>query len=157
MSDHPTRPTRIALGVAALAICAVLVGATRAHGDTGSHSVTLRSTVFAAQVGSLGNGGAVYAGAVVDPTLHHGAIVISANGTSTLTVTFQEFFAAGTIKGRGHLTVSPAPNGGQAVTGTLEVARGTAHYAGAHGELRVRGTVDSSSQIVATVRGSFTT
>jgi hypothetical protein len=157
MSDHPSRPTRSLLGVAALASCVVLVGATRAHGDTGSRPVTLRSTVFAAQVGSLGNGGAVYAGAVVDPTLHHGAIVLSANGTSPLTVTFQEFFAAGTLKGRGHLTLQPAASSGQAISGSLDVVSGTGRYIGAHGDLRVRGTADSSGQIVATVRGSFTT
>jgi hypothetical protein len=153
----PTRSTRVLAALAALAVVASIAVAEispNAQAFPRGHTVRLSSTAFAAQVGSLTDGGTVYAGAVVDPKLDHGAIVVTAHGTTTLHVAFQEFFAHGSVKGDGAATLHQASNG-ETLTGRLDVTRGTGRYAGAHGELRITGTIDSSGQIVAAIRGAF--
>jgi hypothetical protein len=156
----PTRRVRIGASGAALALAfaataALALATTSARGAPHSGVQTLRSTMFAAQVGSLTNGGEVFAGSVVDRTRGHGAIVITATGSSLLDVTFQDFFARGSISGRGEVALAPAADGGETLTGTLRVTSGTGRYAGAHGRLRTNGTLAADGQIVATIRGSF--
>jgi hypothetical protein len=151
------RPIRI-LGASAVVatMAAVAVGVISTNAEAGSRAPGFRlaSTAFAAEVGSLRDGGSVYAGALVDPRLHHGAIVVTAHGTSTLRVTFQEFFARGSLKGDGRLALSQTPDG-ESLSGRLSITSGTGAYAGAHGCLHVTGTVDGSGQIVAVFRGAY--
>lgn len=153
----PTRSIRVfgaLVTLAGVAAVAVAVFSASAQAVARGHAVRLSSTVFAAEVGSLTDGGPVYAGAVVDPKLHRGAIVVTAHGTTRLHLTFQEFFARGSIKGDGGITLHQTADG-QTLRGRLDVASGTGHYGGAHGELRITGTIDRSGQIVAAVHGAF--
>ena len=74
----------------ALAAVVALTIAPAAHGSVRPHQLRLSSTLFAAQVGSTPTGTSVYAGAVVDPRLGHGAAVYSTNVTTAVRVTFHE-------------------------------------------------------------------
>jgi hypothetical protein len=113
--------------------------------------------MFAAQVGSTTTGGSVYAGALVDPKLGHGAAVYSTNGTTSVRVIFHEYLPLGSIRGTGRVTVVPGAASGQATfTGALSVTGGTAAYNGAHGKLAITGTIDNSGMTTATIRGTFT-
>jgi hypothetical protein len=113
--------------------------------------------LFAAQVGSTPTGTGVYAGAVVDPRLGHGAAVYSTSGTTAVRVTFHEYLALGSIRGTGRITVVPGATGGQATfTGALKVTGGTGAYRKAHGKLAVAGTIDSTGMTTATIRGTVT-
>jgi hypothetical protein len=113
--------------------------------------------MFAAQVGSTTTGGSVYAGAVVDPKLGHGAAVYSTNGTTSVRVIFHEYLPLGAIRGTGRVTVVPGAAGGQATfTGALKVRGGTGPYDRAHGKLAITGTVDSTGMTMATIRGTVT-
>jgi hypothetical protein len=85
------------LTLAAAALAAPAIAASTV--EAGTHQIKLNSTMFAAQVGSTSSGGSVYAGALPDRSLGHGAIVFGAKGTKTLRVVFREFFALGSIKG----------------------------------------------------------
>jgi hypothetical protein len=148
---HTTRVLTLALAAsAALAI------APAADATARTHKVKLDSTMFAAQVGSTTTGASVYAGAVPDRTLGHGAIVFNASGTTTLHVDFQEFFALGSIKGTGSVTVVPGTGGQATLTGTFKVTGGTAKYRHARGKLTAAGTINDSGMVMATLRGSFT-
>jgi len=121
-----------------LAALATLAIAPAASAAVTPHRHRLNSTMFAAQVGSTTTGGSVYAGALPDPRLGHGAIVFSAYGTTHLRVSFQAYFARGSIRGTGRVTVVPGATGGQStVTGALKVTGGTGVYNGAHGKLAV--------------------
>ena len=113
--------------------------------------------MFAAQIGSTPTGASVYAGAIVDPRLGHGAAVYSTNGTTAVRVTFHEYFALGSIRGTGRITVVPGATGGQATfTGALKVTRGTGAYRKAHGKLSATGTIDSTGMTTATLNGAVT-
>ena len=68
-------------------------------GDNGGLTFTQGSGVSQSQLSSTSSGGSVYAGALPDRSLGHGAIVFGAKGTKTLRVVFREFFALGSIKG----------------------------------------------------------
>lgn len=138
------------IAVASLAIAPVASAAATAH------TLKLDSTMFAAQVGSTTTGGNVYAGALPDPTLGHGAVVFTAYGTTHLRVRFHTYFALGSINGTGRVTVVPAVAGGQATfTGALKVTGGTGAYNEAHGKLTVAGTIDSTGMLLAAIRGKF--
>ncbi len=121
-----------------------------------SHRVNLDSTMFAAQVGSTTGGASVYAGALPDPKLGHGAIIFSTAGTTHLRVTFQEFFALGSIRGGGSVTLAPGPGAAERFTGSLHITGGTGKYRHAHGSLRTTGTLGSSGSVIGTLKGSFT-
>jgi len=98
----------------------------------------------------------VYAGALPDPRLGHGAVVFTAYGTTHLRVSFHAYFALGSIKGTGRVIVVPAAAGGQSTfTGALKVTGGTGEYNGAHGKLTVAGTIDSTGMLLAAIRGTF--
>jgi hypothetical protein len=141
----------------ALAALAALAIAPSADGAARAHRVKLDSTFFAAEIGSTPSGGTVYAGSVVDPKLHHGAIVYGASGATAVHVTFHEFFALGSIRGSGHVTVVPSTSGGQTTfTGSLTVTGGTGKYQQARGKLSVAGTINNTGMVKATVSGRFT-
>lgn len=146
-----TRRAAIALPVAA----AALAIATTAGGST-IHRVKLDSTTFAAQVGSLTSGGSVFAGALPDPKLGHGAIVFTTTGTTNLHVTFQEFFALGSIKGAGSVTLSPLKGGQEKLAGSLRITSGTGKYRKASGSLTAAGNINKAGMVMATLKGSFT-
>jgi hypothetical protein len=113
--------------------------------------------MFAAQVGSTPTGTSVYAGAVVDPRLGHGAAVYSTNGTTAVRVTFHDYLPLGSIKGIGRVTVESGTAGGQATfTGALKITGGTGAYRKAHGKLSVKGTLDSAGMTTAIIRGTVT-
>lgn len=122
-----------------------------------SHRINLDSTMFAAQVGSTTRGASVYAGALPDPKLGHGAIIFSTVGTTHLRVTFQEFFSLGSIRGSGSVTLAPGPGASERFVGSLNVTGGTGKYRAAHGTLSTSGTLDSSGSVMGTIKGSFTT
>jgi hypothetical protein len=113
--------------------------------------------MFAAQVGSTTNGGSVYAGAIPDLKLGHGAIVFSTSGRTRLHVRFQEFFARGSLTGSGNVTLVPGSSGQATFTGSLTISGGTAEYQHARGKLRVAGKLDHSGMVQASIKGSFTT
>jgi len=148
---------RVLLAIAIIAVAALAIppAATVAATAT-AHTVRLGSTMFAAQVGSTTTGGNVYAGALPDPRLGHGAVVFTAYGTTHLRVSFHAYFALGSIKGTGRVIVVPAAAGGQSTfTGALKVTGGTGEYNGAHGKLTVAGTIDSTGMLLAAIRGTF--
>ena len=145
--------TIVAVG-AAFATLSIAAGA---EATTATHRVKLDSAMFAAQVGSTTHGGSVYAGAVPDPKLGHGAIVFSTSGRTRLHVSFQEFFALGSLTGSGNVTLVPGSSGQATFTGSLTISGGTAGYQNARGKLRTAGTLDDSGMVQATLKGSFTT
>jgi hypothetical protein len=99
----------------------------------------------------------VYAGAVVDPRLGHGAAVYSTNGTTAVRVTFHEYLPLGSINGTGRITVVPGTAGGPApFTGELTVTGGSGEYGNAHGKLSATGTIDSTGMTTATINGTVT-
>jgi hypothetical protein len=140
----------LTLTVAALA---VLTSAAIAQPGPAIHRIKLNTVMFAAQVGSTTNGGSVYAGALVDPRLGHGAIVFSANGTTDVRVSFHVFFALGSVQGTGSVTLVPRAGGQATYTGTFKVTGGTAMYRGARGKLTTTGSLDSTA---GTANGTFT-
>jgi hypothetical protein len=146
---HITRTLTLA-ALASLAIAPI------AEGAAGTHLVKVNSTIFAAQIGSTTTGGRVYAGAVVDPKLRHGAIVFSITGNTALHVTFHEFFARGSISGSGHVAVVPGTNGRQTFTGSLKVTGGTGEYRNSQGKLNAKGNINRQRMVKAALRGSFT-
>jgi hypothetical protein len=113
--------------------------------------------MFAAQIGSTPTGAIVYAGAVVDPRLGHGAAVYSTNGTTAVRVTFHEYLPLGSISGTGRITLVPGSAGGPApFTGALTVTGGTGTYGKAHGNLSATGAIDSTGMTTATINGAVT-
>jgi hypothetical protein len=149
---HKAVVSTLALTVlAALSIAPAATGAVRAH------QLRLASTMFAAQVGSTPTGTSVYAGAIVDPRLGHGAAVYSTNGTTAVRVTFHEYLPLGSITGTGRITVVPGTAGGPSpFTGALTVTGGTGAYRKAHGKLSATGTTDSTGTTTATINGAVT-
>ena len=146
---------RVLLAIAIIAVAALAIAPPASAAAT-AHTVRLGSTMFAAQVGSTTTGGNVYAGALPDPRLGHGAVVFTAYGTTHLRVSFHAYFALGSIKGTGRVIVVPAAAGGQSTfTGALKVTGGTGEYNGAHGKLTVAGTIDSTGMLLAAIRGTF--
>ena len=153
---HNKRGTAV-VRTLALAALAALSTAPVANGAVRAHQLRLASTMFAAQVGSTPTGTSVYAGAVVDPRLGHGAVVYSTNGTTAVRVTFHEYLPAGSITGTGRITVVPGAAGGPSpFTGALTVTSGTGAYRKAHGRLSATGTIDSSGMTTATINGLVT-
>jgi hypothetical protein len=146
------RFTTLFLATTSAALLAVVATA----GASTTHRVKLDSTAFAAQVGSLANGGTVFAGALPDPRLGHGAIVFTTTGTTHLHVTFQEFFALGSVKGTGSVTLTPQTGGQDKLTGSLKITAGTGKYHHATGSLTAAGTVNKAGMVKATLKGSFT-
>jgi hypothetical protein len=112
--------------------------------------------MFAAQVGSTPTGTSVYAGAVVDPRLGHGAAVYSTNGTTAVRVTFHDYLSLGSINGTGRISVVPGTDGKATFTGALKITGGTGTYRKAHGKLSVTGNLDSTGMTKATIRGTVT-
>jgi hypothetical protein len=125
-------------------------------GEARTHEVRLDSTMFAAQVGSLTTGGSVFAGALPDPRLGHGAIVFNTTGTTNLHVSFREFFTLGSIKGQGSVTLAPQKGGQAALAGSLKITGGTGKYHDAAGSLVAAGNVNEAGMVMATLKGSFT-
>jgi hypothetical protein len=141
----------------AIVILAALAIVPAANGAVKAPRLRLDSTMFAAQVGSTPTGTSVYAGAVVDPRLGHGAAVYSANGTTTVRVTFHDYLPLGSINGIGRITVvRGAPGGQETFRGALTVTSGTGAYRGAHGKLSATGATDSTGLTTATIRGAVT-
>ncbi|MBV9338980.1 MAG: hypothetical protein JO262_23905 [Solirubrobacterales bacterium] len=138
------------------ALLAVRAADARARAATPSHRVNLNSTMFAAQVGSTTRGASVYAGALPDPRLGHGAIIFSTAGTTHLRVIFQEFFSLGSIRGSGRVTLAPGPGASERFTGSLTITGGTGNYRNAHGTLSTSGTLTSTGSVKGTLTGSFT-
>jgi hypothetical protein len=142
-------PVALGIGLAGLVIAADANGAT-------NHRVKLDSTMFAAQVGSTASGGSVFAGALPDPSLGHGAIVFSTTGTTRLRVTFHEFFALGSIRGRGSATLTPEQGGRERLAGSFKITGGTGKYRSAAGNLTAAGNINKAGMVMATIKGSFT-
>jgi hypothetical protein len=134
---------------------AMMSAAATAAATTVGHRLELDTTVFAAQVGSMGNGGSVYSGALVDPLLDHGAVVFSTTGKSAVRVTFHEFFTQGSIDGSGSVTLVRSSNRHATFTGVLEVSGGSAAYAHAHGRLMAAGTMTKTGMVHATLIGTI--
>jgi hypothetical protein len=152
---HDKRRTA-AVSTLALAVLVALAIGPAAHGAVRPHQLRFASTLFAAQIGSTPTGTSVYAGAVVDPRLGHGAVVYSTNGTNAVRVTFHEYLSLGSINGTGRITVVPGTNGGPApFTGALTVTGGTGAYDKAHGKLSTTGTIDSTGMTTATINGAI--
>jgi hypothetical protein len=117
------RPRARTVRTLSLASLTALAIASIADAATIPHRILLNSTVFASRIGST-PGGTVYAGAVVDSQLHHGAIVYSSSGATSVRVMFHEFFALGSIGGSGHVTVSADTRSRpMAITGTASTWR----------------------------------
>ena len=153
---HNKRGTAV-VSTLALALLAALSIAPAANGAGRAHQLRLASTMFAAQVGSTPTGTSVYAGAVVDPRLGHGAVVYSTNGTTAVRVTFHEYLPLGSITGTGRITVVPGTAGGPSpFTGALTVTGGAGAYPKAHGKLSAIGTIDSTGMTTATLHGAVT-
>jgi hypothetical protein len=144
--------TALLLAAATLATLSIVASA----GGSTTHRVKLDSTMFAAQVGSIDTGGSVFAGALPDPSLGHGAIVFTTTGTTNLHMTFQEFFALGTIKGTGSATLTPQQGGQEKVSGSLKITGGTAKYHNATGNIVAAGNINKAGMVKATLKGSFT-
>jgi hypothetical protein len=154
---HHTKRHAAIVSTLALALLAALSIAPAANGSLTAHRLRLASTMFAAQVGSTPTGTTVYAGAVVDPRLGHGAAVYSTNGTTTVRVTFHDYLPLGSINGTGRITVAPGTAGGPAsFTGALTVTAGTGAYRKARGKLSATGTTDSTGMTTATINGTVT-
>jgi hypothetical protein len=152
--DNGDAPRLRRLGLAALATLAIAPAASAA---ATVHELKLGSTIFAAQVGSTATGGSVYAGALVDPKLGHGATVYSTDGTTSVRVIFHDYLPLGSISGTGRVTVVPGASSGPATfTGALKVNGGTGPYNRAHGNLAITGTIDSTDTTMATIRGTVT-
>jgi hypothetical protein len=88
--------------------------------------------------------------------LGHGAIVFSTTGSTNLRVTFQEFFARGSIKGKGSVALTVGKGGTQKLSGSLKITRGTGRYRGASGKLSAAGNINKAGMMMATLKGSFT-
>jgi hypothetical protein len=112
--------------------------------------------MFAAEIGTTTTGATVFAGAIIDPKLHRGAIVYHTSGSTRLKVGFQEFFASGSINGSGTVTLVPGTGGQEKLTGTFTITGGTAKYHGARGKFNTTGTFNSDDTVMATLKGSFT-
>jgi hypothetical protein len=149
-----SRHAKITLFPIAGAIVALSLVAT-AGGST-VHRIKLDSTMFAAQVGSITGGGSVFAGALPDPKHGHGAIVFTTTGATNLHVTFQEFFALGSIKGKGSATLTQLGGGRAKLSGSLTITGGTAKYRNAAGSLTAAGNINKAGMVMATLKGSFT-
>jgi len=154
--QQDSKPGRAAVSTLALAVLAALSIAPAVHGAVAAHQLRLASTMFAAQVGSTPTGTSVYAGAVVDPRLGHGAVVYSTSGSTAVRVTFHEYLPLGSISGTGRITVVPAAGGPAPFTGALTVTGGTGRYRRAHGKLYAKGTIDSTGMTTATINGAVT-
>jgi hypothetical protein len=140
------------LALAALAAPSI---APAANGSVTAQRLRLASTMFAAQIGSTPTGTNVYAGAVVDPRLGHGAVVYSTNGSTAVRVIFHEYLPLGSITGTGRITVVPGTAGGPSpFTGALRVTGGTGAYGKAHGKLSATGTINSIGMTTATINGA---
>jgi hypothetical protein len=135
---------------------AMMSAAATAAATTIGHRLELDTNMFAAQVGSMGNGGSVYSGALVDPVLGHGAGVFSTTGKTTVRVTFHEFFTQGSIDGSGSVTLVRPKRRPATFTGSLEVSGGTGAYASAHGRLTAAGTITKTGMVHATLAGTIT-
>jgi hypothetical protein len=143
----------LTIGLAAIAALSV---APMAYGAAREHRAKLDSTMFAAEIGTTTTGATVFAGAIIDPKLHPGAIVYHTSGSTTLKVGFQEFFAFGSIKGSGTVTLVPGTGGQATLTGAFKISGGTARYRGASGRFTSRGILNSDDTVMATLKGSFT-
>jgi hypothetical protein len=155
--DSPRRTSRslkraLMLGPAALITLSI---AATAHAAPSPHRVRVNIAMFAAQVGSTNAGGEVYAGALVDRRLGHGAIVFSASGTNDLRVSFHAFFAEGSIEGSGRVTLVPGAGGQATFKGRLKITGGTSAYRHASGKLTTAGNLDGSGTADGTLKGSF--
>jgi hypothetical protein len=154
-SDRRTsRSVTNALILGAVALVTLSIAAT-AHAASLAHRVRLNIAMFAAQVGSTNAGGEVYAGALVDKTLGHGAIVFNASGTNDLRVSFHAFFAEGSIEGSGRVTLVMGASGQATFKGLLKITGGTSAYGHASGKLTTAGNLDSTGTADGTLTGSF--
>jgi hypothetical protein len=160
LAPNPQRRNKrrtAAASTLALAVIAAVSIAPAASGSLTARRLRLASTMFAAQVGSTPTGPSVYAGAIVDPRLGHGAAVYSTNGTSAVRVTFHEYLALGSINGIGRIAFVPGTAGGPSpFTGELTVTGGSGAYRKAHGKLSATGTINSTGMTTATINGTVT-
>lgn len=153
-SPRSSRRKIVARSVAAAALSLVAI-APAANAIRSTSRVKVDSTIFAAQVGSTTTGSSVFAGAVPDRFLGHGAIVFSTVGTQRLRVTFQEFFSVGSIKGNGTVQLGQGSTATSSFAGALHITGGTGKYRGAHGSLKTSGTLASDGAVQATLKGAF--
>jgi hypothetical protein len=152
---HKRPHTRWMLATA-LAAIATFSPTPIAHATGRHHRARLDSTMFAAEIGTTTTGATVFAGAIIDPKLHRGAIVYHTSGGTTLNVGFQEFFALGSIKGRGSVTLVPGVGGEATLTGAFKITGGTARYRHARGQFTTGGIFNSDGTVMATLKGSLT-
>jgi hypothetical protein len=149
------RSSRRLLPFAAAAVAALSFAAT-SDAASGRHPLKLNTAMFAAQVGSISTGGGVYAGALVDPRLGHGAVVFSTKGRTTVRVTFHEYFPRGSMKGTGRVTLIRGSGGQVTLTGSLTIHGGTAKYRHARGTLTANGTINKAGMVQASLDGPAT-
>jgi hypothetical protein len=150
------RPHTRSMFAMALAATAALSIAPIAHGAARPHRAKLDSTMFAAEIGTTTTGATVFAGAIIDPKLGRGAIVYHTTGSTTLKLGFQEYFASGSIKGNGTVTLAAGTGGQAKLTGAFTITGGTAKYHGARGKFNTTGTFNNDATVMATLSGSFT-
>jgi hypothetical protein len=67
------------------------------------------------------------------------------NGTQNLAIT--GFFAKGTLKAKGNVTIVPQPDGTATFTGSAKIVGGTGGYKGAKGNFTTTGTIDKDGII----------
>ncbi len=151
---HTSHSVTKALMLGAAALVTLSIAAT-AHAAPSAHRVRLNITMFAAQVGTTNAGGDVYAGALVDQTLGHGAIVFNAIGTTEQRVSFHAFFARGSIDGSGKVTIIPGTGGQATFRGLLRITGGTSAYRHARGQLTAAGNLEDAGTADGTLKGSF--
>jgi hypothetical protein len=107
-----------------------------------THKVALNATVVSHAVGANGPD----AGSVTDPGLGNGATVYTSTGTATTqTVTFQVWFAAGSIKGVAHVTLGTAANGQTPFSGSGNITGGTLKYKGSKGTAAFTGFIETGT------------
>jgi hypothetical protein len=156
-SRRPRKPPQTRWMLAsALAAIAALSHTSIADAAGTRHRGRLDSTMFAAEIGTTRTGATVFAGAIVDPKLHRGAIVYHTAGSTKLKVGFQEFFAFGSITGRGTVTLVTGTSGQATLTGTFTITGGTARYRHARGEFTAGGIFNSDGTVMASLKGSLT-
>lgn len=138
---------RMTLALVALIVAAVAVPAGNAATKK-SHkinaTVTARglegNTVTGTIKGALGSGAVVY--------------VVSGGPNGTQNLAIQSFFAKGTLKAKGNVTVAVQPDGSATVVGSGNVTGGTGAYKGAKGKFTTTGTIDKNGIIHATITGT---
>lgn len=152
---RPITRRTLAGALAPVALAALAI-APFAHAAPAAHSLQVNSVAFAAPVGTT-HGGTVFAGAVVDPRLAHGATVYTAYGKNSGSVIFHEYFALGSFGGTGRFTlVRRAGSALGRLTVTLNVTSGTGAFRNARGAVTATGTITSKDLTMLKLTGALT-